>query len=383
MWMPVIFWILATVIFFTYAGYPILLYLLSFFKKKKTIKITDDLPSVCIVIAAYNEEVMMEKKLMNTFAQEYPVQLLQVIVITDGSTDATAAIASSFSNVLVLHEPQRKGKAAAINRAVAFAKNEIIVLTDANSFLQEGALKELIKPFADAEVGAVAGEKKVVDLPGVAASGEGIYWKYESWLKQQETLFYTVVGAAGELFALRKKYFTTIPEHTITDDFFLSLSVNLQQKKCVYAKQAVSIEAASLSLSDEWKRKVRIAAGGIQSLFLVSAALNPFRYPKLAFQFFSHRVLRWLFCAPAMIALFIMNWILIDKDAAVLYKVLFALQLLFYGFAFIGWLMAINRKTFFLFSIPFYIVFMHAAMLAGTFRFANGKQPVLWEKAKR
>ncbi len=383
MWMIILFWILAAVIFFTYAGYPILLYLLSFIKKKKSTVITGDLPSVTIVIAAYNEEVMMEKKLMNTFAQEYPVHLLQVIVIADGSTDATAAIASTFSNVLVLYEPQRKGKAAAINRAIAFAGNEIVVLTDANSFLQQGALKELIKPFADAEVGAVAGEKKVVDLPGVAASGEGIYWKYESWLKQQETVFYTVVGAAGELFALRKKYFISIPEHTITDDFFLSLSVNLQQKKCMYAKQAVSIEAASLSLSDEWKRKVRIAAGGIQSLFLVSAALNPARYPKLAFQFFSHRVLRWLFCAPAMIILFFMNWMIIEKDAAVLYELLFAMQLIFYGSGFIGWLMAINRKTFFMFSIPFYIVFMHAAMLAGIVRFANGKQSVLWEKAKR
>ena len=137
------------------------------------------------------------------------------------------------------------------------------------------------------------------------------------------------------------------------------------------------------SLSDEWKRKVRIAAGGIQSLFLVSAALNPARYPKLAFQFFSHRVLRWLFCAPAMIILFFMNWMIIEKDAAVLYELLFAMQLIFYGSCFIGWLMAINRKTFFMFSIPFYIVFMHAAMLAGIVRFANGKQSVLWEKAKR
>jgi len=384
MWMTVIFWMLTAVIFFTYAGYPFVLFLLSLTQRKNVSVSSDDLPSISIVIAAYNEEVMMEKKLMNTLAQDYPAPLLQIIVITDGSTDATVAIASSFSNVLVLHELQRRGKAAAINRAVAFAENEIIVLTDANSFLQQGTLQELIKPFVDSEVGAVAGEKKVVDLPGVAASGEGIYWKYESWLKQQETLFYTVVGAAGELFALRKKYFTTIPEHTITDDFFLSLSVNLQQKKCVYAKQAISIEAASLSLADEWKRKVRIAAGGIQSLFLVSEALNPFRYPKLAFQFYSHRVLRWLFCAPAMIVLFFLNWMIIYKnDAGALYEGLFVLQLLFYVCAFIGWLMAINRKTFFLFSIPFYIVFMHVAMLAGTFRFANGKQSVLWEKAKR
>lgn len=383
MWMSTVLWISAGVILFTYAGYPLLLWLMSFFKKKKGNKSLQGLPSVSIIIAAFNEEQVLEKKLQNSFALEYPAELLQVIVVADGSTDKTVQIASSFNNVLLLHQTERKGKASAINHAVSFAQNELLLLTDANTFLQPHTLKELVTPFADIETGAVAGEKKIAQANSITASGEGMYWKYESQLKQLEAKFYTVIGAAGELFALRKELFVTIPENAITDDFFLSLSVNLQHKKCAYSKQAVSTEAASLSLTDEWKRKVRIASGGVQSLFLVSAALNPFAYPRVAFQFFCHRVLRWLFCAPAFILLFITNSLLVIQGASFFYTVLLLLQSAFYTLAFAGWLWAINKQKFFLFSFPFYVVFMHAAMLAGTWQYIRGKQSVLWEKAKR
>lgn len=383
MWMSTVLWISAGVILFTYAGYPLLLWLMSFFKKKNGNKSLQGLPYVSIIIAAFNEEQVLEKKLQNSFALRYPKELLQVIVVADGSTDRTVQIASSFKAVLMLHEADRKGKAAAINRAVSFAQNEIIVFTDANSFMQPDTLQELVAPFADKETGAVAGEKKIADAESIIASGEGMYWKYESWLKQKEADFYTVVGAAGELFALRKELVVTIPENAITDDFFLSLSVNLQQKKCAYAKKAVSTEAASLSLTDEWNRKVRIASGGMQSLVLVSAALNLFKHPRVAFQFFCHRVLRWLFCAPAFIILLFTNYLLVMNGASYFYSLLLLLQVLFYVFAVTGWMMAVNRKTIFLFSTPFYILFMHAAMLAGAWQFVTGKQSVLWQKAKR
>ena len=233
------------------------------------------------------------------------------------------------------------------------------------------------------QTGAVAGEKKVISTEGAAVSGEGLYWQYESWLKQQETKFYTVVGAAGELVAFRKELFVTIPEQTITDDFFISLSINLQHRKLAYVPDAISSETASLSLNDEWKRKVRIAAGGIQSLFLLRAALNPLRYPLLAFQFFSHRVMRWIACAPAFVFLLLINMLLVIQQTSELYTWLLILQLLFYILAFAGWVMVKQKRSFFLFNIPFYIVFMHAAMLVGMMGYASGKQSVLWEKAKR
>lgn len=382
MW-AVLFYCCAGAILYTYVGYPALLYLFSFYKRVNKTDAPAHLPSVTIIIAAFNEERVIEAKLHNTLSLDYPAHKLQIIVAADGSTDDTVRIASSFPAVLVLHEPLRKGKAAAINKAVTFATNEIIVLTDANSTLSKQTIDQLVAPFSQQKVGAVAGEKKVVSTEGAIASGEGLYWRYESWLKQQETKFYTVVGAAGELVAFRKELFVTIPEKTITDDFFISLSINLQHRKLAYVADAISSETASLSLTDEWKRKVRIAAGGIQSLFVLRAALDPFRYPLLAFQFFSHRVMRWIACAPAFVFLLLINMLLVNQQTSELYTWLLILQLLFYMLAFAGWVMVKQKRSFFLFNIPFYIVFMHAAMLAGMMGYAAGKQSVLWEKAKR
>lgn len=382
MW-SVLFYCCAGVIVYSYLGYPLLLYIFSIGRKRKAGFSAGEEPSVSIIIAAYNEEIVIESKLKNILALDYPSSKLQIIVAAQGSTDATATIAASFDTIQVFHAKERKGKAAAINDAIQHAIHPIVVLTDANTVLSAETLKQLIAPFADDKTGAVAGEKKVISVDGTAVSGEGLYWKYESWLKQQETKFYTVVGAAGELFALRKELFVTVPEQTITDDFFISININFQHKKVQYASKAVSTETASASLKDEWNRKVRIAAGGIQSLFLLGKALNPFQYPLLAFQFFSHRVLRWVFCAPAFIFLLISNGAILFQESTRLFTLLMLLQIAFYLCAIIGWQLAKNNRSFFLFNIPFYIVFMHAAMLAGIIRYANGQQSVLWEKAKR
>lgn len=380
MWV-VLFFCCAGVIVYTYLGYPALLYIFS--SRKANSQTRGIEPAVSVIIAAYNEEKVIAEKLANTLALNYPSSNMQVIVAAYGSSDQTAAIASSFPGVLVLHSAERRGKATAVNMAVEHALHPVLVLTDANTSLAKNALKQLTAQFVDAETGAVAGEKKVLSQKGKAVSGEGWYWKYESWLKQQETRFYTVIGAAGELFAVRKELFTPIPEHTITDDFFLSINVNLQGKKVHYAADAVSTEAASVSLADEWKRKVRIAAGGIQSLFMLGKALNLFRFPLLAFQFFSHRVLRWVFCAPALLLFFFSNVALVANGSPAVFSWVLFVQAVFYLFAFTGWQMAKNNRSVFLFNIPFYIVFMHAAMLAGVVRYAGGQQSVLWEKAER
>lgn len=381
MW-SVLFYTAGCIILYSYVGYPLLLAVLSVFKtgKKQT---TTHLPFVTVIIAAYNEEAVIADKIENTLAADYPSEQLQIIVAAQGSTDGTAAIAAAFSNVLVLQSAERKGKAVAVNEAVQQAIHPVIIVTDANTLLTPQTLQKLVLKLNDEATGAVAGEKKVVDANGTTVSGEGLYWRYESWLKQQETVFYTVVGAAGELFAFKKELFVPIPAHAVTDDFFLSLSVNMQGKKVAYAADAISTEAASLSLKDEWNRKLRIAAGGIQSLFLVKQALNPFRYPLLSFQFFSHRVLRWLFCGPAFIVLLFANIMLVCTAAFVFYRILLLLQILFYVFALIGYMLSLQKKSFFLFTVPFYIVFMHAAMMAGFVRYFTTGQSVLWEKAQR
>ncbi len=381
MW-SVLFYTAGCIILYSYVGYPLLLAVLSIFKgsKKQT---TAQLPFITIIIAAYNEEAVIAGKIEKTLAADYPFERMQIIIAAQGSTDATAVIAAGFPDVLVLQSAERKGKAVAVNEAVEKAINPVIVITDANTLLTPHTLQKLVLKLNDAARGAVAGEKKVVDANGTTVSGEGLYWRYESWLKRQETIFYTVVGAAGELFAFKKELFVPVPAHAVTDDFFLSLSVNMQGKKVAYAADAISTEAASLSLKDEWNRKLRIAAGGIQSLFLVKKALNPFRYPLLSFQFFSHRVLRWLFCGPAFLVLLLANIMLVYTTAFVCYRIILLLQILFYVFALIGYVLSLQKKSFFLFTAPFYIVFMHAAMMAGFVRYFTTGQSVLWEKAQR
>ncbi len=234
------------IIFYSYVGYPLLLSVLAVFKSSKKNGAEAELPFITVIIAAYNEEAVIADKIKNTFAADYPTGKLQVIVAAQGSTDNTALIAASFSGVLVLQSGLRKGKSVAVNEAVEKARHPVIVITDANTLLAPQAIQQLVLKLNDDATGAVAGEKKVVDARGVTVSGEGLYWRYESWLKQQETNFYTVVGAAGELFAFKKALYVPIPANAVTDDFFLSLSVNMQGKKVAYAADAVSTEAASL-----------------------------------------------------------------------------------------------------------------------------------------
>lgn len=379
-----VFWLMAGIVLYTYLGYPVVLWLLSFFTKKK-IKDTSLYPTVTLLVAAYNEQEVIERKLTNSLMIDYPKDQLQVMIVADGSDDATAELVESFPDVVLLFEPQRKGKAAAINRAVPFINSEIIILTDANCFLEPGAVKEMIQWFKDESVGGVAGVKKVIETQteDATGTGEGLYWKYESFLKKMESDFYTVVGAAGELFAIRRSLFVPISEAAITDDFYLSLCINLQQKVIAYAPKAVGAEKASPTYKDEWKRKVRISAGGFQSLFLLPQALNFFKHPRLAFQFFSHRVLRWVACPPALILIFLLNAWMVYSGTSVFYEYTFRIQLIIYSCAALGALLPAQLQSFSFFNIPYYFVFMHAAMLAGCYRYFKGSQTVLWEKAKR
>lgn len=378
-----LFWLFLCVFLYTYLGYPVLLWLFSFRLKKRS-KHRSELPSVAVVIAAYNEQEVIAPKLLNTLQLHYPASKMKVVVVADGSTDRTTAIVKEFNEVQLLFQPERNGKSAAINRAMEIVDAEVVVVTDANTFLSSGTLTELLAPFADERVGGVSGAKKVQAAGTVSAagSGEGIYWRYESMLKELEASFYSVIGAAGELFAFRRVLFRPIPAEAITDDFYVSLSINLQGKTIAYTTRAAATEAASLSIQDEWNRKVRIAAGGFQSLLYFATALNPFLYPRLSFQFFSHRVLRWFITMPALLFIFFCNAWLVLQRTGVGYDFLFVLQCFFYGLALAGFLFRHSGTNRFL-QLPFYFVMMHAALPVGAWRYMTGRQSAVWQKARR
>ena len=385
----IIFWVSLFVIVYSYLGYGILLYILvqlkKLFVKKKSITPNTYEPPVTLVVAAWNEEDFIQDKIDNTLELDYPQDKLQVIFITDGSTDKTPEIIRRNGKFQLLHESSRRGKVAAMNRAIDFVSSPIVVFCDANTLLNKECIRNLVVHYADQQVGAVAGEKKIQGTgEGKAvATGEGLYWKYESLLKKLDAQLYSVVGAAGELFSVRTELFEKASEDTIIEDFVQSLKVCMKGYIVHYEPKAYAVESASLSMRDEQKRKVRICAGAFQAMGILKGLFNIFRYPVLSFQFISHRILRWTLCPICLCTLLTTNLLLTVYDRDIFYYVFLFLQLIFYSLAIIGWVYASRNIKIKLVYIPYYFLFMNFSVFMGFARFLQNKQSVLWEKAAR
>lgn len=264
-------------------------------------------------------------------------------------------------------------------------KTPYVIFSDANTLLNQDCIKNIVRHYQNDTVGGVAGEKKIVPSEAEAASGagEGLYWKYESFLKKLDWEFYSVVGAAGELFSIRTDLYQYPGNNILLDDFVISLRVCQQGYRVAYEADAYALETASASIKDEQKRKIRIAAGGFQSMYLLRDLLNIFKYPTLSFQYISHRVLRWTLCPLFLPIVLICNIIIVGIGAPIFYTLLLVAQLLFYGMALMGWILSLqNRKLHFLYA-PYYFVFINVSLYLGFARFVKGRQTVLWEKATR
>ncbi|MEH3113545.1 glycosyltransferase family 2 protein [Pedobacter terrae] len=387
--MHAFFIISVLLVFYTYIGYGILLYFIILVKRvfaPGIPKVFSDqkLPTCTLIVAAFNEQDFIEEKINNTLALNYPPEKLQLIFVTDGSTDRTPEIVARYTQIHLMHSSDRKGKIAAVHRAMEHVDTELVVFTDANTYLNVDALFHLCKHYADERVGGVAGEKKIyTDKHADATAGEGIYWKYESKLKQWDSELHTVVGAAGELYSIRRSLYYPVPKESILDDFMISMRIAEKGYRIKYEPEAFAQETSSANISEELKRKIRIGAGGIQSVIWLKSLLNPFRDPILTFQYISHRVLRWTVTPLALILAYIANIIIISQHGGVMYNVLFLLQTLFYLMALSGlWLEKRKIRLKILF-IPYYFCMMNYAVIAGAFRFFKGKQSAVWEKAIR
>ena len=378
------------ILFYSYIGYGMLLIgivkLKRFFRGRKyNYYKEEELPTVSLVIAAFNEEDYIEEKIKNSLALSYPDGKLKIVIITDGSSDRTPEIVSCYPQILLLHQSERKGKVAAMNRAAAYQEGEILVFCDANTALNKDCIKNIARHYADPRVGGVAGEKKVVKQgqESVAGAGEGLYWKYESLLKRLDSELHSTMGAAGELFSVRRNLFETTPEGTIIEDFVQSLKLCSGGYILRYEPEAYASEGPSASIKEELKRKVRIAAGAFQAMGLLKELFNPFRYPILSFQFVSHRILRWTIAPLSLLIALITNILIIILAPEIIYNIIGVLQFLFYGAALMGWFFASKGKIYKLLQVPYYFLIMNYAVYAGFFRFLKGKQSVLWDKAAR
>lgn len=378
------FWILLGLVFYTYLGYGILMFLfVKFFGERRVIDMeNDELPTVTLFVAAYNELPYLEEKVNNLKSLDYPKEKVQILFITDGSNDGSEEFLDSLEGVEVQHESKRGGKIGALNRGHQFVKNEIVIYSDANTTLNEQALKNITRHFKDNSVGCVAGEKRIIqnNSDNASGAGEGLYWKYESFLKKLDSDFYSAVGAAGELFAIRKSLHKTVEPDTLLDDFMISMRIAANGMQIVYEPAAYAMELPTANVEEELKRKIRISAGGLQSVARLKHLLNIFKYGRLSFMYISHRFFRWVVCPLALVLLFIINGFLLDNP---IYNFLFLGQLVFYTLAILGYVNRFSNKQRKIYLIPFYFAFMNWSVFVGAYRQIKGAQSVLWDKAIR
>ena len=395
-----LFFLLAFTVFYTYAGYGIVVWLLVRLRGKSTdlqppAPVTP-LPDVTMVVPAYNERDYLPAKLQNCLDQDYPAERLHLLFVTEGSNDGSVEyldeMKQSIPNLTIIGGTRRLGKVAAMNRAMRQVSTPITIFTDANTQLNREAVRRLATRFQATDVGAVTGEKRISSQSSEAAagSGEGLYWRYESFLKKLDAQLHTIVGAAGELFAIRTELYEPVEPDTLLDDFIISLRIAGRGYRVDYAPDAYALERPSHSVGEEMKRKVRIATGGFQAIQRLSHLLNIFAYGWLTFQYVSHRVLRWAvtpFCLPLLLVL---NLVMLtgseadnpSPDAKFWWAMLVA-QLIFYGMAYVGYTLENRQTRWKLTFVPFYFVFMNWCVLLGFARFRNGGISGVWEKSKR
>ncbi len=371
----IIFWIGVLGVFYPYLGYPLVLMLLGRAKSGTITNIDINPPRLSVIIPVHNESARIASKIANTAELDYPADRIEVLFVSDGSTDDTADLirAKALPGMALVELPSRGGKAAALNAGIARATGDIVVFTDASIALHKDALRAIVRPFADAGIGCVSGEDHIAE-----ADGEGLYGRYELFLRRRESEVYSIVGASGSFYAQRRAICTPFTEGMAPD--FLSVLRTVEQGYRAISEPAARGAMTSVkSAKQEFERKVRTLLRGMTALFACSGLLNPVRYGVFAFELWSHKVLRWT--VPFfIIAAFIAPIFLLDRP---FYLLAFAAQLLFYAGAlgaFVEWSgirgMLLGRVALYFFSV-------NAAIVVAWYQYAVGVRQELWTPSNR
>jgi len=383
----VVFWVSLMVLFYTFIGYALIVWVLvkikGLFGQERFFNNAFE-PEVSLVVPCFNEASVLAQKIKNCEALDYPRKKLKIIFITDGSDDGSNQMLDKVSGVTVLHEHKRAGKSVAENRAMLHVTSPFVIFSDANTRLNKEAVREIVKHYQDENVGAVAGEKRIVTQTqdSAPAAGEGFYWRYESRLKRLDSQFHSVVGGAGELISFRSELFSPLEEDTILDDFVQSMRITLNGFRVVYEPKAFAEETASATVKEELKRKVRISAGAWQAMSRLGTAFNPFHNFAISFLFISHKVFRWTLAPLALFLLIPVNYYLHNTQQGV-YSLVWITQGCFYLFTLVGWYLENKKVHVKLVFIPYYFFMTNWCMYLGFFRFMFGEQSTKWERAQR
>lgn len=375
---PLLFWINLALMVWVYAGYPFTLYLLA--RSNARMPLTDDRaePMVTLVISAYNEESVIGDKLGNSLSLDYPADRLEILVVSDHSSDRTDEIVRHTDDprVRLLRLPERSGKTTGLNAAVAEARGEIIVFSDANAMYQSDAIRRLVRNFADPAVGAVTGESRYAeDLSDASTRNESAYWNYELRIKAMESAIGSVVGGDGAIYAIRRELYSPMDAGDLSD-FVNPMQIIARGYRNIFEPAAVSFEGGADGFDAEFRRKVRIVNRAWHATRKMRGLLNPFRHGFFAVQFWSHKLLRWL--VPVFMVLLIISNLVI-ADRAGIYALALAGQVVIYGAAAAGWLLWITgAPSTRLVQIPFYFCLVNAASLVGVGEAIAGKKYTMW-----
>ena len=375
-----VFWAALFLVVYTYLIYPVLLWLLAAGRKMPEYAPLSEWPAVSLIIGAHNEEAVLRAKLENALAMDYPAEQLDILVVSDASTDGTDRIATEFAERGVrLHRQEvRGGKTEAQNAGVRLARGQFLAFSDANSMYASSALKRLLAPFADERIGCVCGELQYAnpDEQG-AGKGEGLYWRYEQFLKRRESLLSSTLGANGAIYALRRELFVEL-RGDIISDFVAPLGAWRRGFRIAYEPKAVATEYSSVRFGDEFRRRRRIVSRSLYGLWTEAGVLNPFAHFFFAFQMFSHKLLRWLVPVWLLVVLAVNIPLATDEY----YGILLALQVAFYGLAALGLLLPERLGRYWLFYVPTYFTATNLGTLLGLLSFIMGRRHRVWQPAR-
>lgn len=378
--MNFLFFNLIMLALYIYLGYFLLVILLGKVMRK-TVKKANIEPSVALLIAAYNEELSIAKKIENSLSLDYPKDKFKIIVVSDGSTDRTDDIVKSYAHrgVELIRVEGRVGKTEARNIAVKSVKEEIIIFSDATTRYKIDIVKKLVRNFADKAVGMVTGHLIYQDGDNTQMGlGQKLYWKYESLIKKSQTEMGTLTGSVGCVTAFRTGLYTPLPDNII-EDFTGPLMMVMKGFRVVYEEEAICFEETTTKSSKEWSMRVRVIRGGMTGLLFAKKILNPFQYPLASFQLISHKVLRWM--VPLFMIFFAtvtFQAVLADPEYQVA-QLLLILQILFYGSAVLAFILEKKGIHLKITAIPFYFVVVNLAALVAMFKMLNHTLEATWE----
>jgi cellulose synthase/poly-beta-1,6-N-acetylglucosamine synthase-like glycosyltransferase len=375
------FWVCLALIGYAYVGYPLLIVLISFFVNNK-VKTAPIEPKVSLLITAYNEEKHIETKLKNCLELNYPKDRLEIVVASDGSTDSTDDIVKSYEKNIagikvVLHRVEgRLGKTATQNSALKACKGEIIVFSDAACMYDPGAIRALVRNYADPTVGAVSGMYNYTNIKGSSVGFATIlFWNLENFIKSKQTKIKTITGCCGCIYSIRKAFYTPLPPDIISD-LVEPLTILQKGYRIVFEPAALALEETAGKTEEEFKMRIRVIVRGMNGMLFVRKLYNPFKYPFVSMQLISHKLMRWLVPVFCIVA-FLSNLVLAGTSPV--YAALLLVQLLFYFLAGLGYALdkrGVHKKIFYL---PLYFCTLNLASLISMFKVLRRENIVTWQ----